>query len=80
MPKNACSQIISGNFQKNLPTSLFAEKVSMTLLALGYQANESNKFTLLKEKEPLVMGKDCTICLNVNAPVLKQPLHFLAAV
>jgi hypothetical protein len=29
----------------------------MTLLALGYQANESNKFTLLKEKEATCDGE-----------------------
>ena len=50
MCRNDCSQIISGNLEKNPPTSLFAEKVSITLLALGYQASDGN-ITDLKEKE-----------------------------
>lgn len=36
MPKNACLEITSGNFEKSLPTSLFVEKVSMTILELTY--------------------------------------------
>ena len=38
---------------RNPPTTLFAEHVSMslTILALGYQANDGNKSMLLKENE-----------------------------
>ena len=36
MPKNACLEITSGNFEKSLLTSLFVEKVSMTILELTH--------------------------------------------
>jgi hypothetical protein len=68
MPKNACSQINFGNFKKNPPTSLFAEKVSIILAELSYQINNVNNGMLLKEKKVTHDAKGFMIFPRTSAP------------
>jgi hypothetical protein len=72
MPKNACLEITSGNFEKSLPTSLFVEKVSMTILELTYQTNDGNKIMHHEEKEVTCDAKGLhMICQRAKDPKQK---------